>query len=125
MDRVGVPVLVGGSLTSWISLSRRMLLGVLSTSLHGSSGVGAAGAPSQPGCSSPAASPRPSGSSSSWSGWGQVQVSAPREQHPRIRTPRGWAKGPRGHSDGHLTEPAAQLPAVHGSPAVLWCTARP
>lgn len=77
------PVLgVRGPLTSSISLSCRMLLGVLSTSLHGSSGaVAVTGAPSQPGCPSLSGSVQSVGRSSSWSGWGWMEVITPLGPH--------------------------------------------
>lgn len=118
----------GGCLTSSISLSRRMLLGVLSTSLQGSSSA-AAGAPSQPRCPSPAGSSHPTGGSShptgrssSWSGCGQRQVSIPagqREQQlPNPSAGRfpssvqGLREGPEVRGNGHEAEPTAQLPAT-------------
>lgn len=111
----------GGCLTSSISLSRRMLLGVLSTSLQGSSSA-AAGAPSQPRCPSPAGSSHPTGRSSSWSGCGQRQVSIPagqREQQlPNPSAGRfpssvqGLREGPEVRGNGHEAEPTAQLPAT-------------
>lgn len=97
------PVLgVRGPLTSSISLSCRMLLGVLSTSLHGSSGaVDVTGAPSQPGCPSLSGSVQSVGRSSSWSGW----------------NPRG----------GCLAEPPAPLPTHAAIPwrALAPCQAVP
>lgn len=126
----------GGCLTSSISLSRRMLLGVLSTSLQGSSSA-AAGAPSQPRCPSPAGSSHPTGRSSSWSGCGQRQVSIPagqREQqlpNPSVgRFPSsvwGLREGPEVRGNGHEAEPTAQLPATAQVPcrAVPWHPARP
>lgn len=129
------PCAARGCLTSSISLFRRMLLAVLSTSLQGSSSA-PVGPPSQPRCPSPAGSSHPMGRSSSWSGWGQREVSIPaglREQQlpnpPSVGCLPSLSRGRERRFTGMGTslspQSSSRLPAAPDSPGAMPCCAVP